>query len=130
MKVYLAGGIQGVKDPFGWRMRSAYYLSKHGIETVNPLRGKTEDKFDSYNEREIITRDKQDISNCDLVLAEVTDPNRPYIGTAMEILYAWEHGIPVVIWGTYKSYWLTYHSVSQFESLSECLDYIIGFWNS
>lgn len=130
LKVYLAGGIQGVTDPFMWRKQTSEYLAKFGIEVLDPLRGKTPESFDSYNEREIITRDKQDIRECDLVFAEVTNPHRPYIGTSMEILYAWEHEKPVVVWGDYMSYWLTYHSVAQFKEWQDCMDYIVSFWRN
>ncbi len=129
MRVYLAGGIQGVDDPFSWRIWATEWLRVHDMVAVDPLRGKVKEDFDDYNCREIIVRDKADICSCDVVLANIDDLRRPYIGTAMEILFAWERGIPVVVCSEYKSYWLEYHSVAQFSTLCECLEYILEYWS-
>jgi nucleoside 2-deoxyribosyltransferase len=136
MKIYLAGGITGIDDPNSWRKEAAEYLRKkadeYGVSVtiLDPLRGKTPDKFKDYDytPQEIVTRDKQDIRESDVILVEMMNMNHPYVGTSMEILYSYEHEKPVVLWSTYNSYWLKAHSVNQFDHLHKACDYILEFW--
>jgi len=134
IKIYLAGGIQGIDDPTSWRKKAADYLiakgKEMGIEVIilDPLRGKTPDKYDSYTPQEIVIRDKQDIRNSDVILVEMMQTDRPYVGTSMEILYSYECEKPVVLWSTYPSYWLEAHCVNRFDDLFKACDYILEFW--
>lgn len=110
MKVYLAGAINGQDNEavHGWRERAKSLLTPH--ETLDPsdrdYRG-----IEELNVRELVEGDKRDIRDSDAILAYVIAPS---VGTSMEILYAWQMGIPVVIVtpNPRVSPWLTYHSVA------------------
>jgi nucleoside 2-deoxyribosyltransferase len=129
--VYLAGPINEVteENTRSWREIASEMLSLYDIKTLNPLRGKENYKAILYTPSEIVVRDKQDIKNSDLVLANMS-VKTPLIGTSMEIGYAWEHGIPVVVWSdwAHEHYWIRYHSVKVLHSLDACVDYIVSYW--
>jgi nucleoside 2-deoxyribosyltransferase len=71
----------------------------------------------------IVEDDKFDIDQSDAVLAMCPKPS---YGTAMEILYAHDHGKPVVVVTPYGpvSPWLTYHSTVVVHALDDALSYL------
>lgn len=100
MKVYIAGTINGlnpeeVLERF-WKIEKV--LKYKGFEVLNPMRGKiisdTKTGFLPYESNEIVHRDLWDIKNSDIVLAVFPEVG---IGTAMEIMYARERDIPVIL---------------------------------
>ncbi|WPA89491.1 hypothetical protein MTATph1_CDS0004 [Moorella phage MTATph1] len=108
-------------------------LMRHGMEVIDPLRGRrAADGYyngASYNPAEIVLRDKNDILTSDAVLAEYTDPHRNYAGTSMEILFAYEHMKPVVVWSQYAdSYWIRYHATIILPTLDDCIKFLANFW--
>jgi nucleoside 2-deoxyribosyltransferase len=112
MKVYLAGPINGCTDDEakGWRERIKDLLPP-GVGYLDPMardyRGR---ELEPGIAREIVEGDKEDILNADVGIFYY---ERPSVGTAMEMLFAHEHGIPVVVIdksGEPLSPWLLYHA--------------------
>ncbi len=107
MRIYLAGAINGRSDAecVDWRQEMKSVFPEH--ELVDPMvrdyRGKEEMNVDA-----IVEQDKRDIFSCDVVLVRY---DKPSVGTSMEILYAWEQHIPIVLWTNQEnlSPWLLYH---------------------
>lgn len=117
VRVYLAGPIYGCTDSeaMDWRSEARALLIGH--ECVDPMvrdcRGREEECFE-----DVVLRDKADIDSCHAMLVMF---NRPSVGTAMEVLYAWEHGCSVFVVnrsGASLSPWLRFHSYAIHESLS------------
>jgi nucleoside 2-deoxyribosyltransferase len=134
MKLYLAGPINGRTDAEcnDWR---AWVKENWPGETLDPMvrdyRGRENECF-----VEIVDGDKADIRACDCFIALV-DPERPSIGTTMEILYAWEQGKrvaialvdlpPIDFQGRVRPFrispWLRFHS-HFIGSLTQCMDWL------
>jgi nucleoside 2-deoxyribosyltransferase len=111
VKVYLAGPINACSDEqvTAWRSDARKHLEGIGCRIVDPadrdFRGVESETFWS-----IVEGDKRDIDDCDVVLAYCWQPS---YGTAMEILYAAERNIPVVVVvpnGLPVSPWVRYHA--------------------
>ncbi len=127
MKVYLAGAIHHVSPSFAvkWRQEAATYLKAIGYGVMDPTEGK--DLYhpavntDLYTPRQIVESDKDMIDRADILLVEMSRSDVPYVGTSMEILYAWERDKHIVVWGGTKSYWVRYHANNVFLTLREAL---------
>lgn len=97
--VYLAGPILGksYQRATGWRESAIRFLAHHGITGVSPMRTKNmlrNETFlkDGYDhplicQKGIVTRDRFDCQNCDLVLVNLLGAERISIGTMVE--YGW-----------------------------------------
>lgn len=124
--VYLAGSVNGHKTwtkAMNWRLHATEVLESIGYEVFNPLRGRKPEDQDS---RDIVERDLQDIAKSDILLVEMDHEDKAYIGTAMEIRYAWERGKEIIIWGQANrdSHWLKYHVSMWFNDLEQAIDYL------
>jgi hypothetical protein len=106
-KVYVAGPINGCSDVEckDWRAE----VARHHPCIIDPMvrdyRGREESAY-----REIVELDKDDILKADAVLVRYLKPS---VGTSMEILFAYDNCIPVVVWtdvGISISPWMRYHS--------------------
>jgi len=123
-KVYLSGTMtdlvksesgEHVEDPKQrvWREKATEIFAKHGVQTLNPYRGKDRDKIKkvgSYLFSEssklirnsvgsmLVTRDFNDIQQSDIVLANMTGTKgvRPSIGTISELAWSYMLHKPVV----------------------------------
>jgi nucleoside 2-deoxyribosyltransferase len=132
MIVYLAGAIDHVPPSFAvkWRQDATSRLEAIGYEVLDPTEGK--DLYhpavntDLYTPKQIVESDKAMIDRADILLVEMSRKDIPYIGTSMEILYAWERGKQVYVWGGPQSYWVRYHATKVFLTLKETLDYLEG----
>ena len=102
-----------------WRKRAQKLLSKHFL-TKHAYRGR-EEKEMFPDPKSAVIRDKYDIRHCDLLLVNDTFANASMIGTAMEVLIAYENNIPVILFGRGhdKDYFLNYHSQARFTTLEE-----------
>jgi nucleoside 2-deoxyribosyltransferase len=107
-KVYLAGIISGLnyKDASDWREYAKKELETRGIIGVSPMRWKDSlknedilvpegyDKHVMSTPEGIITRDRWDVENCDILLVNLTQnhagsgDNGVSIGSTMEIAWA------------------------------------------
>lgn len=123
MKIYLAGPIFQSSDEEAkdWR-EEIKKIAAGGIEFLDPMsrdyRGRV---FDSQLSKEIVEGDKEDIRKCDVVIANVSKPSA---GTSMEILFAWQLGIPVITIAHGKlSPWILYHSYWVVDGIESALKY-------
>lgn len=117
-KVYLAGPINGCSDAEanGWRGAAKALLPDTYDPMVRDYRGR---ELEPGIAAEIVENDKADIDQCDVVLVYY---ERPSVGTAMEVLYAYESGKWIVVVdrsGKPLSPWLLYHSDFVTNSLAE-----------
>ena len=124
--VYLSGSINGHATwhlATGWRLYATEILEAADFTVLNPLRKwKTTDP-DCVT---VVNRDLQDIAQSDILLVEMDYEIMPYIGTAMEIRYAWEREKTIILWGTANqdSHWLNYHASRWFDTLDDALEYL------
>lgn len=113
-RVYLAGPISGLTydGAQDWRTIAKERLADAGVKAVSPLRAKeylrgipalTKDCA-GYGElncmsspRGIMTRDHYDATQSDAILVNLLGAKTVSIGTVMEIAWAWDNGLPVVV---------------------------------
>lgn len=126
MKTYLCGPINGCTDDeaTSWREQATKLLGgKHFVydPMVRDYRGR---ELEPGIAKEIVENDKKDILDCQTVLVMY---EKPSVGTSMEVLFAWENGVPVIVVDRSDrplSPWLIYHSALTFKTLKEACDYI------
>jgi nucleoside 2-deoxyribosyltransferase len=125
--VYLCGPINGCTDAeaMDWREQSKRLLTGIKFGYLDPMardyRGR---ELEPGIAAEIVENDKNDIAGCGALLVYY---EKPSVGTAMEVLYAWQARIPVVVVdksGKPLSPWLIYHSDKVVNSLEEAVAYI------
>lgn len=127
MIVYLAGAIDHADPRFAvkWRQDATARLKAIGYEILDPTEGKNlyhpAVNTDLYTPQQIVEADKAMIDRADILLVEMSRKDIPYVGTSMEILYAWERRKHIVVWGGTKSYWVRYHANKVFLTLHEAL---------
>ena len=117
MKIYLAGGINGLSDADAkdWRARATASLVAAGHTVLDTMsrdyRGK-----EAGNAAEIVENDILDIKQCGAVVAMC---ERPSWGTAMEIWFMHTGGIAVhaVCSSPNPSPWLVYCCAAIYSSL-------------
>lgn len=125
LAVYLAGSVNGHHSweaVTRWRLYAAEVLEAAGYYVLDPVR----DRGPEDTTKDIVERDLWDIGRTDILLVEMDHPDRAYIGTAMEIRYAWERKKEIILWGNANrdSHWLKYHATAWFGSLEEALEYL------
>lgn len=126
MRVYLAGPINGATDAemFDWRRDLTERMP--GVEFVDPTR-RDYRGVEDQNVAAIVEDDKDDIESCEVLIAYCP---RPSVGTSMEVLYAWERGMQVLIYappGAPVSPWLRYHSHSLLNYATEVEAQLVGW---
>jgi hypothetical protein len=135
MQIYLGGGIKGMDftDANAWRLKATAILESTGHTVVNPLRGRvwnSKDEQTQFSMNEIIHRDLFDVDRCDCLLVEMTDPNRHYTGTTVEMTRARMTDKMVVVFvgkDVCPFGWLEgYLATKVVETLEEAIDYING----
>jgi len=64
------------------------------------------------------------VDDADYLLAEVSIRDYPYIGTSMEIRYAWERQKGIIVWTEVhqENYFLVYHADHIVPSLRDALE--------
>jgi hypothetical protein len=107
--VYLAGPITGCTYTgcTDWRTHVSDLLALADITALDPMRGKqflTDETSVGNNyqhplgtPRGIMTRDHWDCTRCNVLLVNLLGATRVSIGTVMEIAWAWDSSIPVVV---------------------------------
>ena len=133
MNIYLAGTGSDPLYAMAWREEARQLLYPH--QTFNPFRNRTIDlatnKWDNpaaYTSNEIVMRDLGDVDYCDFIIAEFQRiGTASYIGTPMEVMYAWMKRKPVVLWIPKKDsehFWLRTCSVKALEELEDVCNYV------
>jgi nucleoside 2-deoxyribosyltransferase len=122
MKVYLAGPINGRTDSEckDWRALATTELGADNVfdPMVRDYRGR---EGELGIAKAIVEQDKADIDASSDVLVYFDSPS---VGTAMEILYAWQRGKRVWVCnvsGKAPSPWLVYHSRCIQSSLADTI---------
>lgn len=97
--VYLAGPIEGAGDPQSWRERTGMMLRTSGIGAVDPYHKVVSDNpsHRAHTDRSITDRDHYHASRCDMLLVNFLGCEQVSIGTVMEIAWAYNNHIPIVI---------------------------------
>lgn len=113
--VYLAGGIAGLTgaEAIDWRVDAAGRLFERGVETRDPMRAKRHawkpddvipragNKYAAlgafFTSRGIMTRDFNDVKQCDALLVNLLGAQHPSLGTIMELAWAYAFQKPVVV---------------------------------
>lgn len=108
-RVYLAGPITGCtyEGCTSWREFAKYALAKNDIVGLDPMRAKdylANEKCISNDydtplscARGIMTRDHWDCIRSDVVLVNLIGATKVSIGTIMEVAWAWDNDVPVVL---------------------------------
>jgi hypothetical protein len=107
---YLAGPITGLPWDLitGWRNYVKQEFALVDIDAFSPLRGKLylanetsiSDSYDNHvmsTQRGILARDHFDATHRDLLFVNLLETERVSIGTVMEIAWAHEAGVPIVL---------------------------------
>jgi nucleoside 2-deoxyribosyltransferase len=119
MKIYLSGPIADCTDEEAGAWREYASLQLHD-QVFNPFKDRDFRENAEGNEVEIVEGDKADIMASNLVLANCW---KTATGTCMEIMFAFDHNIPVFIVvpsNRSPSPWLVYHGTI-YTSLDEAL---------
>ena len=125
MKVYYARAV----DSRDWdevqscRDKVIDLFSEHGHEVIN-------DFSDGYvSDKELVESQLANIRRCDILVADLSIVNHPYVGCIGEIIYAHQMGKKVyVVYGEHthllKRPWLTYHVDKFYKTYSELIESI------
>lgn len=136
LNVYLAGRVKGLDDE-GSTWRSDIKRQLEAIADWNEKRINVFDptKFFSYSEKKHKTNKQikeyymYKLAKSDIVIVNVDDTTVS-IGTAQEVQFAVDHGIPVLGWGTHDIYpWIGEVDCQVvFESMAELTDYVRDYY--
>lgn len=80
----------------------------------------------------IIRKDKKLIEDSDLLIAKIEylPTGQMMIGTLMEIMYAYEKGVPVFVISSNESIlenpWIKFHCLGRFYNIDECFEFILN----
>ena len=110
-KVYLAGPIAGrtYDAANGWRLEVAKTLQSYGVTALNPLRGKeflrsvgaipisVIELHPFSTDEGITTRDRYDVMQCNLLLANFLGATKASVGTAIEFGWADAFRKPIIM---------------------------------
>jgi nucleoside 2-deoxyribosyltransferase len=81
--------------------------------------------------RLIVEHDLELIQRSDILFADLSIPNRSYIGAIGEIIYAYQVKIPIIVFvgetNNNKRYWLYYHSSFISENYEDCIQRIMNY---
>ncbi len=129
-QIFLGGAMRGIERSEGlmWRNEVTEKLSKNFC-VFNPYQGR-EEKETMPDPRLAIIRDKNQVLKSDILLVNDNLRNVPIIGTAMEILLAFQNNIPVIVFGSANvdNYFLDYHIHTRVDTLEEALSLINTFF--
>jgi len=124
MKVYLSGLIIGLpeNEAITWRKYVADKLGEK-FTCLCPMRYKFDDS-DSHSRNEIVSLDKKDIIDCDIVLVNA---EKTSWGTGMEIMFGYIHHKIIVTYNSDPeklSPWVWFHSTKVLKNVDEAIEYV------
>ncbi len=122
--VYLCGAIEGLskEQAFAWRDIAKRELGGRYI-VLDPL-----DNDDRMTEKEIFEADIKNVEEADIILTEMSHPDKAYIGTSMELWHAYRLGKEIIVWGraNQKNLFLNQVTTERFGMLLTALCYLNG----
>lgn len=128
--VFLCGPMRGLdrQESLGWRKQAVLLLCEK-FYVLHAMRQR-EEKETLPDPRLAIARDKQDIMRADILLVNDSFPNASMIGTAMEILFAYQLNKTIIVFGDAhpNDYWLNYHCHCRVTTLQEACAHINQFF--
>lgn len=124
--VYLAGWSQELEYR---KIVKDYYGDK--LDLIDPMEiawSEVSEKIgENCNYVYLVQRDKKLILQSDILVAYI---KRLSFGTIMEIIFAFDHGIPVYVICDNDQFlndpWLLFHSTKQFRKIEDCFDFILS----
>jgi nucleoside 2-deoxyribosyltransferase len=122
LTIYLGGPIFGRSDDDckAWREKIRDTVTE--VHCLDPMSRDYRERLDEPGiDREIVENDKRDIDEAEILVVYF---DKPSVGTAMEILYAFERGKYILVINVSKgqsSPWLTYHASNTVKSLDEAI---------
>lgn len=129
LKCYLAGWSKDLEY-------RKYTIEKYGdkFELVDPMVITWDDVHKNVpkniQDTWLVKRDKKLINGCDVLIAKVEYlPFREImVGTLMEIVHSYDHGIPVFLISSedciLNNAWLKFHSKERFKTIDECFEFL------
>ena len=129
LSIYLAGYSKNLE----YRKKVIHLYEKY-FYFINPMDLKFDSIYKDFGinyDLYLVPHDKKMINQANIVIAKIDYLNKKdiSIGTFMEIMYAYDRGIPVYSISNETSIlenpWLKYHSKKQFKSIKECFNYLI-----
>jgi len=118
IRIYLAGTTTATK----YRDIVHGYFDKYKcLEIVDPM------QFETQKSIAVVKEDKDAIDTCDYLVAWV---QKPTFGTVMEILYAYNLRIPVLVICDNETCridpWLAAHTYLYFKDINSCFEYLLN----
>lgn len=132
MKIYLAGAMTGLtkQERNDWRLQAKMLLKDYKANVINPCDFYDFDIVDSTTtEREIMDFDLFQVRESDLILVDFRHPNS--IGTAMELMLAFELRIPIIAFGNNLKAvhpWFIEVLTKHCPTLENAIDYLINYY--
>jgi nucleoside 2-deoxyribosyltransferase len=115
VRVYLARAVDELpRSAILERGRAlAERLRPLGAQLVDPVASWDAGGEDSAD---LVTADLRNLRTCDVILMDMTIPDRNYIGCVCELMYAYQWQIPSVVWVGETGYdrrpWLRHHATA------------------
>lgn len=148
LTVYLSGPITGLsfEAAMKWRTVATKRLRESGLRVLNPLRGKSflgdqlkgkeiqskdlSENSPMLSDKALMSRDKLDVFNSDIILVNFMDAIKVSTGTIFELAWAEDHDKLVVI-AAPKADPIHGHSFIResgviFNSFEPALDYVVS----
>ena len=132
-RIYLTGALSECKNPFEWQDSLQESDKWDGHDFLNPynLNEFSLGSEEVYKNPEgIVEPALEEVADCDGLLVKWND-DAFLVGTVMELMEAYRHDVPAVIWyDGYKdnlSPWLSYHTRGSFEEKEKALQVLLGF---
>ncbi len=124
-KVYFARAVDNRdrSEVASSRQRMVDAFASIGCEVINDF------SYGYKDDKDLVESQLANIKKCDILAADLSIPNHPYIGSIGEIIYAHQLGKSVyVIYGDYEHLlerpWLTYHVDRFFRTSDDLLAFL------
>lgn len=107
-RIYLSGPMSGLTERAAadWRRFVTLDLQEMGMHAINPMRGErfapgpitsAKSAFKSCSHYDVTARDLHDVQKADAVLINLAGSQEVSIGTIMELAWAYQARVPVVV---------------------------------
>lgn len=129
-KVYLSGAISNAPDHgVEWREDVKNQVSDF-VEPCDPIDFHDFDPKEdpTVTDHDLVRKDKLEIADSDILFVN-WQSNVQKVGTPMEIMYAYNLGVPVIVWHSDcvhedLSPWIRHHASFMFERLEDAIEMV------